>query len=91
MTLRPVLAVLTLAAGLAGGSVAQAEIVVGGSSFPDADRRAIEEACRGLEAQSRMSLTADVPDDLDNGDAAGEYALDQLPFTLRDCRAAGII
>lgn len=91
MILRPFVATLTLAVALAGASVAQAEIVVGGSQFPDADRRAIEEACRGLEAQSRMSLTADVPDDLDNGDSAGEYALDQLTFTLRDCRAAGII
>ena len=88
MALRTVVAAITLFAGL-GFSAAQAEIVVGGNYFPDRDEQAIMEACRGLEAQSRMSLTSDVPDDVYSGDASSEYALSQLPFTLRDCREAG--
>jgi len=36
------------------------------------------------------SLISDVPDDVDNGDANSEYNLKRLPFTLKDCRAAGI-
>ena len=88
MTLRTALAAIVLFSA-AGISAAQAEIVVGGNYFPDADERAIVEACRGLEAQSRMSLSSDVPDDEYSGDTSSEYALAQLPFTLRDCREAG--
>lgn len=89
MTFRTVAAAITLFAGL-GLSAAQAEIVVGGNYFPDRDQQAIIAACRGLEAQSRMSLSSDVPDDVYNGDSSSEYQLRNLPFTLRDCREAGI-
>lgn len=88
MTLRTALAAIILFSA-AGVSTAQAEIVVGGNYYPDAEERAIREACRGLEAQSRMSLTSDVSADEYSGDPASEYALAQLPFTLRDCREAG--
>jgi len=88
MTLRALTA-LALVAALGGTSAAQAQFMAGGSRLAGFDEQAIREACAGLEAQSRMSLTADVPDDIDNGDSAGEYALDRLPFTLRDCREAG--
>lgn len=89
MTFRTAVAAITLFAGL-GFSAAQAEIVVGGNYFPDRDEQAIIAACRGLEAQSRMSLSSDVPDDVYNGDTSSEYQLKNLPFTLRDCREAGI-
>jgi hypothetical protein len=79
-----------VAVGLAFAAPARAEIVIGGNTYSDAEQRALQEACRGLEAQSRMSLTSSVPDDVDNGDANSEYNLKQLPFTLADCRAAGI-
>jgi hypothetical protein len=91
MILRPLTAALVLAAGIAGATGARAEIQVGGSYFPNTDEQAILEACRGLEAQSRMSLTSDVPDDIESADSASEWALDRLPFTLRDCREAGIV
>lgn len=89
MTLRTVAAAITVFAGL-GCSAAQAEIVIGGNYFPDRDQQALIAACRGLEAQSRMSLSSDVPDDVYNGDTSSEYQLKNLPFTLRDCREAGI-
>jgi hypothetical protein len=89
MTLRTALAAIILFS-VAGISAAQAEIVVGGNYFPDRDEQAIIAACRGLEAQSRMSLSSDVPDDVYNGDTSSEYQLKDVPFTLRDCREAGI-
>jgi hypothetical protein len=91
MTFRPFAAVFGLAVILAGTSGARAEIVLGGSRYPDAQERAIIEACRGLEAQSRMSLTSNVPDDIESADPSSEYALSNLPFTLRDCREADLI
>ncbi len=82
--------VALVAVGLAFAAPARAEIVIGGISYPDSEQAALQEACRGLDAQSRMSLISDVPDDVDNGDANSEYNLKRLPFTLKDCRAAGI-
>ena len=38
-----------------------------------------------------MSLTSDVPDDIESADTSSEYRLSQLPFTLADCRRAGIV
>ena len=87
MKIRSMFAIATLGLGFA--APAQAEIVLGGVSYPDSDFASLQESCRGLEGQARQSLTSDVPDDVDNGNAGGAYQLKQLPFTVRDCRAAG--
>ena len=71
--------------------VAAQSISLGDATYPESERQNLVEACRGLDAQSRMSLTSDVPDDIESGDAASEYALANLPFTLRDCRAADLV
>ena len=88
MLVRPI--GLALIAGLALSSAVQA-LELGGRYYPDRDEREIIEACRGLEAQSRMSLTSNVPDDIESPDPSSEYRLSQLPFTLADCRRAGIV
>lgn len=88
MLIRPI--ALALVAGLAFAPMAQA-LELGGRTFPDRDERAIIDACRGLEAQSRMSLTSDPPDDIESADPSSEYQLSKLPFTLADCRRAGIV
>lgn len=89
MISRSFVTALVLIAAMAGTSGAQAEYTSDGR-FLDPNDPDIVAACRGLEAQSRMSLTSDVPDDVDNGDPSSEYALRNLPFTVRDCRKAGI-
>lgn len=88
MLIRPI--ALALVGALAFSATAQA-LELGGRYYPDRDEREIIEACRGLEAQSRMSLTANVPDDIESADPSSEYRLSQLPFTLADCRRAGIV
>lgn len=88
MSVRPL--ALALVVGVSFSSSVQA-LELGGRYFPDQDERAIIDACRGLEAQSRMSLTSDVPDDIESADSSSEYRLSQLPFTLADCRRAGIV
>lgn len=82
-------ALVLTALALSVATPAMAEIRIGHSVFGDRDEQEIMAACRGLEAQARQSLTSDPPDDIDNGDPAGAYALNQLPFTVRDCREAG--
>lgn len=89
MTLRHLAAAFALTLAVAGASAAQAQYTSDGRYLDPSDPDIVA-ACRGLEAQARMSLTADVPDDIDNGDPSGEYALDRLPFTVADCRRAGI-
>lgn len=89
MTLRHFAAAFALVVAVAGASGAQAQYASDGLYLDPNDPDVIA-ACRGLEAQSRMSLTSNVPDDVDNGDSSGEYALDRLPFTVQDCRRAGI-
>ncbi|HEY9010283.1 MAG TPA: hypothetical protein VIN06_04650 [Devosia sp.] len=88
MYIRPI--TLAVLAGLVFSSTVQA-LELGGRNYPDRDERTIIEACRGLDAQSRMSLTSDVPDDIESADPSSEYRLSQLPFTLADCRGAGIV
>lgn len=78
---------LTAAIVYAGGTQAQYS---SDGRYLDPNDPDVQEACRGLEAQSRMSLTSNVPDDIDNGDPSGEYQLSQLPFNVWDCRRAGI-
>lgn len=80
---------LALVLGWAMASPAQAEIIIGDARYADSKADFVRESCAGLEAQSRQSLTSDVPDDIESGDLASAYALAQLPFSLRDCRAAG--
>ena len=89
MISRSIATALVLTLALAGTSGAQAQYAGDGRSLNPNDPDIVA-ACRGLEAQSRMSLTADVPDDVYNGDTSSEYALRNLPFTVRDCREAGI-
>lgn len=89
MISRSFAAALVLTVAMAVTSGAQAEYAGDGRSL-DPNDPDIVAACRGLEAQSRMSLTSDVPDDVYNGDTSSEYALRNLPFTVRDCRKAGI-
>jgi len=90
MTLRPFAAAFALVIAVAGASGAQAQYATSDGRYLDPNDPDIVAACRGLEAQSRMSLTSNVPDDVDNGDSSGEYALDRLPFNVADCRRAGI-
>jgi len=89
MISRSFAAVLVLMITVAGTGGAQAEYTRDGRYLDPTDPDIVA-ACRGLEAQSRMSLTSDVPDDVDNGDPSSEYALRNLPFTVGDCRRAGI-
>ena len=89
MILRPLVTAFALAVAVVASTAAQAEYATN-SRYLDPQDPDVVAACRGLEAQSRMSLTSNVPDDIDNGDTSGEYALARLHFTLRDCREAGI-
>ena len=89
MISRSFAAALVLTVAMAGTSGVQAQYASDGRLLNPNDPDIIA-ACNGLEAQSRMSLTSSVPDDVDNGDPSSEYALRNLPFTVRDCREAGI-
>jgi hypothetical protein len=89
MISRSFAAAFVLAVAMAGTSGVQAEYASDGRYLDPKDPDIVA-ACRGLEAQSRMSLTSNVPDDVDNGDPSSEYALRNLPFTVGDCRRAGI-
>ena len=71
MILRPTLTAFALAVVLAGATGAQAQYA-SDPRFLDPKDPDVVAACRGLEAQSRMSLTSNVPDDVDNGDTSGE-------------------
>lgn len=81
---------LALGLILLAGS-AQAEIVVGGVRYSDSEEAALRETCRGLDAQSRMSLISNVPDDIESADPSSEWALKNVSFTVRDCREAGLL
>ncbi|RYE85674.1 MAG: hypothetical protein EOP19_08900 [Hyphomicrobiales bacterium] len=87
--MRPFVACLGIAI-IAMSSAAQAEITVGGYVYPDSAEATLREYCRGLEAQANQSLISDAPDDVYNGDLSSEYQLKYVPFSVRDCRRAGL-
>ena len=76
---------------IAMSSTARAEIVLGDHIYSDSQEAILREYCRGLDAQSRQSLISNVPDDEYNGDLSSEYQLRGLPFSIRDCRQAGLV
>ncbi len=91
MHARKFFAVLMLGSTLAVSSAAQAGIVLGDREYPESREGELRASCAGLQAQANTSLTSNVPDDVYSGDPASEYQLARLPFTLRDCRRAGLV
>jgi hypothetical protein len=85
----PRTALILTALALASTTPARAEIRIGQATYSDSEEPELIAACRGLEAQARQSLTADPPDDIESADSSSAWALSKLPFTVRDCRAAG--
>lgn len=81
----------SLGVALFATSAAHAEIVIGDFVYPDSDLHKVRQYCAGLDAQSRQSLISTFNDDDYNGDLASEYQLKSVPFTLRDCRRAGLV
>lgn len=85
----PRTALILTALALASTSPARADIRIGQATYADSEEPDLIAACRGLEAEARQSLTSDPPDDLESADSSSAWALSKLPFTVRDCRAAG--
>lgn len=85
----PRTALILTALAFASATPSKAAIRVGPATYPDSEEQFVVAACRGLEAQSRQSMTADPPDDIPSPDSSSAWALSGLPFTLTDCRKAG--
>jgi len=91
MNTQKLLAALTIAAALALPSAAMADVMLGGREYPEWKRAQLRAACQGLEAQANQSLTAVENLDEESGDPASDYQLSMVPFSLADCRGAGLI
>lgn len=81
----------SLGVALLATSAAQAEIVIGDYVYPDSELHNLRQYCAGLDSQSRQSLISNPNTDDYNGDLASAYQLQFVPFTLRDCRRAGLV
>ena len=81
----------SLGLALVASTAAHAEIVLGDQVYPDSDRGTLLQYCQGLDAQSKQSLISDRNEDDYNGDLGSAYQLRGLPFSLRDCRRAGLV
>ena len=81
----------SLGLALVASSAAQAEIVIGDYVYPDRDRVTLVQLCQGLQGQSMQSLIDTRNDDDYNGDLGSAYQLRSVPFSLRDCKRAGLV
>ncbi len=81
----------SLGIALVASTAAQAEIVIGDYVYPDSEYSNLRQLCQGLEAQANQSLIDNRNDDDYNGDLGSAYQLRMVPFSLRDCRRAGIV
>lgn len=91
MNMQKLLAALTIAGTVVLPSVAMADVVLGGREYPEWKRAQLRAACQGLERRANESLTAVENLDEESGDPASDFQLSMVPFTLADCREAGLI
>lgn len=91
MTTQKLLAALTVASALILPSGAMAGVVLNGHEYPEWKTAELRATCQGLEGRSKESLTTDDEWIEESGDPASNFRLSMAPFTLADCKAAGLI
>jgi hypothetical protein len=81
----------SLGLALLATSAAHAEIVLGDQVYPDSEYGTLRAQCQGLEGQANKSLISESNTSDYNGDLGSAYQLQSVPFTVRDCKRAGLI
>lgn len=89
--MRTLLAISIVTSALALPSGALAAIVLNGHEYPEWRRADLLATCQGLEGKANESLTAVDNSDEESGDPASDFQLSMVPFTLADCKEAGLI
>jgi len=91
MTAKKLKAILTLVSVIGLPSTALAEVVLGDRIYPEWKRAELRAACQGLAGQANESLTAEQNLDVESGDPASDFRLLSVPFTLSECKEAGLV